>query len=56
MVIVLQCGRCRFRGTLQWKFEENFTVNKLVCSQYKDGIPDFVENSEAECPKFKEAE
>jgi len=55
MITILQCGKCKFKDTLKWKFEENFTLSKLVCSQYEDEIPDFVENSETSCPKFEEA-
>lgn len=55
--IILQCGKCRYGGeNLEWVFPDDDmeSTGVYICSQYPDGIPEFVENGEKVCPKYKE--
>ncbi len=52
MIPVLQCGRCKFSGTFKWLIEEDGPgIGKVVCSEYPDGIPNYVEEATGECPR-----
>lgn len=56
MIPVLQCGKCKFGKTLDWELPEIMTpedLGILVCSQFTDGIPDYVEDAIGDCPKFQ---
>ena len=56
MIPVLQCGKCKFGKTLNWILPEELSsddLGTLVCSQFTNGIPDYVEDATADCPKFK---
>ena len=57
MIPVLQCGGCEYGKTLDWILPETPSpeyLGALVCSQYKEGIPDYVEDTTADCPRFEE--
>jgi len=50
MLVAMQCLECKFRDTLKIKglFEQ------FDCSQYEEGIPDYVVSGNKDCPKFEE--
>lgn len=44
---ILQCTTCQFKYSLKLK---DFV---FVCSQYQDGIPEFVGDGTKNCPEYK---
>ena len=54
---ILQCGKCVFGFSLNWILAEVLTpsdLGMLVCIQFTDGIPDYVEDAIDTCPRFNE--
>jgi len=51
MIKDIQCRICKFGNSV--KQEEVGFVIFLTCSEYKKGIPDYVEEVEKDCPKFE---
>ena len=50
---ILQCGNCLLGNTVKWIIEKDNITNYLICENYPDGMPDYVEQVEKDCPKFK---
>jgi len=47
--LILQCHECKFFKTLHIIWPKD----KYVCSEYPNGIPNFVEDTTKDCPKFE---
>jgi len=55
MIPILQCGKCKFNKTFKWEVSvEVEGPGKIICSQYPDGIPSYVEEATDDCPEFEE--
>lgn len=51
MLPILQCAECKFNAI--WKPE---IIDSIVCEEYPEGIPNYVEEGVKDCPKFIEKE
>ena len=55
MIPILQCGKCKYSKSFKWDLSNDVEdIGKLICSQYPEGIPNYVENATAQCDKFEE--
>ena len=53
MLVRLQCVDCKFMDTVKDIFTAEDFEGHLICSQYPDRIPDYVEKGTKDCPRFK---
>ena len=51
---LLQCVDCKFKQSFKLEPTKDL-IGKYTCSQFPDGIPDYVEEGTEDCPKFEEA-